>query len=196
MGEYARYKGQSIKIGTCESMYYLRWDQVGDVHAESNSVDPMSHRFSLRFRFPFPDEDGTRPGDFDPYDRNVRVWGVGLPADGIDHYSVQFKAGNGYLLSVPCPEQSDEGIISLDDGTEKGYKVHRNGYGGAIGVHSQKWVKADEDGPERLVTVCTCRGCGALYRLHTRDMAQEVADALTRSDFEREIAARMLIGYR
>lgn len=27
MGEYATYKGQEIKIGTCEDCYYLRADQ-------------------------------------------------------------------------------------------------------------------------------------------------------------------------
>ena len=27
MGEYARFRGAEIKIGTCESMYYLRADQ-------------------------------------------------------------------------------------------------------------------------------------------------------------------------
>ncbi len=28
MGEYAIYRGERIKIGTCEDMYYLRPDQV------------------------------------------------------------------------------------------------------------------------------------------------------------------------
>ncbi|MBA3354975.1 MAG: hypothetical protein H0U18_03355 [Pyrinomonadaceae bacterium] len=28
MGEYATFKGLSVKIGTCENMYYLRADQA------------------------------------------------------------------------------------------------------------------------------------------------------------------------
>ena len=33
MGEYARRKtdGEKIKIGTCESMYYCRYEQIGEV---------------------------------------------------------------------------------------------------------------------------------------------------------------------
>lgn len=38
MGEYANYMGQRVKIGTCESMYYLRWDQRGKV---TNSETPL-----------------------------------------------------------------------------------------------------------------------------------------------------------
>ena len=28
MGEYAKYAGERVKIGTCEDMYYLRDDQA------------------------------------------------------------------------------------------------------------------------------------------------------------------------
>jgi hypothetical protein len=55
MGEYATYNGENIKLGTCESMYYLRADQR---HLISG------YRFDGgdRFRFPFPDEDDIEPG--------------------------------------------------------------------------------------------------------------------------------------
>ena len=62
MGEYAKYNGQQIKIGTCESMYYLRADQAHLVQAMSGNVNPITDCESIRFRFPFPEEDGCKPG--------------------------------------------------------------------------------------------------------------------------------------
>lgn len=75
MGEYARYKGEEIKIGTCESMYYLRADQRHLVEALPNNVDPVKDAGEIRFRFPFPDEDACEPGgDFHGHDFDRKVW--------------------------------------------------------------------------------------------------------------------------
>jgi hypothetical protein len=199
MGEYATRKsdGQNIKIGTCDSMYYMRASQIEEV----SGYDFASCLYGIRFRFPFPDEDGRQVGDLDEpghdFDRAVRVDGVTAPKE-IDHYSVQFKADNGYLMSVQCPESlsSDKLLVhDIDPDAEvKVVKVHKNGYGGAVGVHSQKWVAADEDGPERLVTVMRCLGCGSLYRLHDWSMAEEVVVAL-RSAGQHKMADRVTAGY-
>jgi len=189
MGEYARVKGSGaeIKIGTCEQMYYLRADQIGAVWAQPGNVDPDRDRFDgIRFRFPFPDEDATAPGDFAEHDRAFRVEGVAQPA-GVEHYSVQFSARNGYLVSLPCPESLAD--FKLADGTP----VHRNGYGGSWGIHSQRFLREDADGPERLVTVARCLGCGALWRLHTWADAQPVVVALRAQadEYERREAAEL-----
>ena len=75
MGEYATRKdiGERIKIGTCESMYYLRADQAREVYAEPGNVDPIADAAAIRFRFPFPDEDGIEPGNFDDHARHMRI---------------------------------------------------------------------------------------------------------------------------
>jgi hypothetical protein len=194
MGEYAirRSDGERIKIGTCEQMYYLRADQIAQVKAgDSHDTDPERFKFDgIRFRFPFPDEDNVKPGEFEDFDRVFRVDGV--PMD-VEHYSVQFKADNGYLVSLPCPE----GLPYTETGpcpgnalkgfgidangnaaTEWDARIGRNGYGGSFGIHSQRFMREDEDGPERLVTVCRCKGCGALWRLHTWADAEPVVVAL------------------
>jgi hypothetical protein len=58
MGEYARYNGSDIKIGTCEDMYYLRADQAHLVTAPVDGMlDPIKYAAQIRFRFPFPEED-------------------------------------------------------------------------------------------------------------------------------------------
>ena len=41
MGEYAKYNNQEIKIGTCETMYYLRYEDRHKVKALKGNVDPV-----------------------------------------------------------------------------------------------------------------------------------------------------------
>lgn len=65
MGEYALYKGEKIKIGTCSSMYYLRWDQREMVTPVPGSVNPVTQADKLWFRAPRHREDGIKPGYFD-----------------------------------------------------------------------------------------------------------------------------------
>lgn len=122
MGEYAKYQGEHVKIGTCEDLYYLRFDQAHLVTAEANSLDPMDREIwpVLRFRFPFPDEDHIGPGgNFEDHDRGLRIPGWSFP-DGFDfeHYSVQLTAIGpgrpGYVMSVPCPEQYGQPGMSVE----------------------------------------------------------------------------------
>jgi hypothetical protein len=161
MGEYAMYNGDHVKIGTCEDMYYLRWDQAHLVSAESGSVDPLADATAVRFRFPFPNEDRIRPGEFEDPFRGIAVPHATVP-DGVDHHTVQFSAQRGYLMSVPCPE-SGETIP---------YHVHRNGFSGAVKIVQQKWWNG------HLITICECGGCGAKYRLEDLAMAEPIAVAL------------------
>lgn len=159
MGEYAKVKGtgERVKIGTCEDMYYLRADQRHQVWAQPGNVNPVADVDSIRFRFPFPDEDHYAPGEFGNHDQSVTVWGATLP-DGWEHGNVQFSARNGYLVSLPCPEGP----------SEHGFKIHRNGYGGAVKIVQQRaW-------DSYWVTVVQCGGCGHAFRLETFEMAQEI----------------------
>jgi hypothetical protein len=69
MGEYAIRKsdGESIKIGTCESMYYLRYEDRFKVTPEEGSG------FGYYWRLPFPDEDCIRPGEYDSCFRGIEL---------------------------------------------------------------------------------------------------------------------------
>lgn len=211
MGEYAmRISDRTeIKIGTCEQMYYLRADQVHLVEGLRGSVDPRQREQAeqIRFRFPFPQEDRTLPGDFDDYDYGLGLYGIEPPED-IDHYSVQFTRNypqsGGVILSIPCP-RGKEGKANL-------VKVSYNGYNGPVHIHSQRLV----DG--KLVLILRCGDCGALYRVPTLDEAKPVLDVLekyaadgdreakissdhykqpiaSQGDFYREIARRIVAGY-
>lgn len=164
MGEYAKYKGESVKIGTCESMYYLRADQRFMVQAERGNVDPSSSdALSIRFRFPFPDEDKVEPGQFENYGRALAVHGLTAPV-GVEHYKVQFVASAGYNVCLPCPEGPQVLELPLNGGKMsvdlKGLNIQRNGFSGAVKLVQQKLLA---DG--RLVPVCECGGCGSAWRL-------------------------------
>lgn len=178
MGEYATRKrdGERVKIGTCESMYYLRFEQADQVDPEPGNVDPVKDAPGLRFRFPFPDEDGTRPGEFDRYNR-------GIPIDGLEagpevrHEGAHFTAP-GYQMTLPCPE---------GPGFPSSLPLRRNGLPGQVVLTAHRYR------PElgRLVPVFRCGGCGAMWReedpaeldritvliRNTADKCREEADA-------------------
>lgn len=166
MGEYARHNGREIKIGTCESMYYLRFDQRHQVEAMSGNVDPVRDADALRFRFPFPDEDGLPPGDalYDKgYDRGVHIPGAKSNPDA-DHGSLQFASTTrkGYLVSLPCPEAHDM--------TAAGAVVHRNGTAGGVELTAVRYRPGIG-----VVPVMRCAACGTMWRMEGRDEIEELA---------------------
>lgn len=173
MGEYATHNGQSIKIGTCESMYYLRADQARLVTPERNSVDPIRDADAIRFRFPFPDEDSISPGAFEDYGRRIRLDGVRAPATlADDHYKVQFTSPHGYNLCVRCPESIADapmglGAVPVADGVH----VHRNGFKGATFLSQQRLV----DGQLLPILECACR---MAWRVQTLEECADVFAAL------------------
>lgn len=196
MGEYAVYQGRSIKIGTCESMCYLRADQRHLVSGYDFSADVLK---AIRFRFPWPHEDGIRPGDFDYPEHTEEIPGAAVPA-GVDHYTMQFRAEAGFVVSLPCPEQGREGVISLtSDGSDHAYRVHANGRrGGAVNLVEQRYW----DG--LLVIVAQCGGCGCRWRYETWADAEPVVVALRsyadqqsgdRATFLHIVADRITEGY-
>jgi hypothetical protein len=179
MGEYAnvRGSGERVKIGTCENMYYLRWDQRSAVYGgDAGQLRDPEALAVIRFRFPWPDEDGSAPGDFEDYGRGLRLNGLTVPAEGVEHSTVQFKADNGYLVSLPCPEGQLDNMAKL---AEQPYTIHKNGYGGPSSLVQQ----ALRGG--RLVGIARCNGCHALFRLE--DGFEVVAEETIRSMAEREI---------
>ena len=196
MGEYAKYDGEEIKIGTCEDMYYLRASQAHLVTALPGNVDPVQDRDAIRFRFPFPDEDGIAPGSFGKHEHAIGVHGLRVPA-GVAHCSVQFSCRNGLLVSLPCPE-SDPTITA----NGKPVTIGKNGYGGEVQISQQRWID------KSLVLIAKCGSCHAAYRYPTLEDVKPVLDKLAemvswaerdqaecRASFYREIARRIEAGY-
>jgi len=178
MGEYALYDGEQIKIGTCEDMYYLRADQAHLVRPVPNSLDPIAEAASIRFRFPFPDEDDVAPGAFGNHERSA-VLSMATP-DDVSHGTIQFSARPGYLVSLPCPEGAD--------GRALPFKMHRNGFSGSTAIVQQRCL----DGVRMLV--CRCEGCGEKWRVPTLDDARPYIRACLATAAEHETRAGLL-GY-
>lgn len=198
MGEYAGFKGQSVKIGTCEDMYYLRFEQRALVTKEPHSLDPVECADELRFRFPWPDEDGCEPGsDFNghAFDRSVSVPGFVADAD-VEHHTIQFTSTRptGYVASLPCPESSAyvdgaHGRRQLVDGGAVG--VHRNGFAGAVALCSQRYRPGIG-----LVPVLKCGGCGSMWRVEDRAGIEAVVVAFrSEADKERDQTASLVAFY-
>lgn len=172
MGEYAIRKsdGAEIKIGTCENMYYLRFDQRHLVKGMRGNVDPNddSEVCSVRFRFPFPWEDAIQPGEFLDSDARIKLHNVSLP-DGVDHSKVQFQNAAGVLISLPCPLSTEGKAFEAQTGLKFGF----NGYSGDVGIVQQR--KLSPTGP--LALICQCGVCGTRFNLPTKADVAPIVEA-------------------
>lgn len=181
MGEFALYGRERIKIGTCENMYYLRWSQARQVRAESGSVDPIEHASAIRFRFPFPDEDGTPPGAFEDFNRGV---GVDVaPSEDVEHSGMQWRheIGNGcFLAYMPCPYSTEAKNLP--------FKIHGNPAPsrGTVEITQQRCVNGYK-GVRMLVVRCSA--CHASWRLTTLDDALSYVSACI-GNARKELAAK------
>lgn len=111
MGENAKYSGEVVKIGTCEQMYYLRAEQAAQVEPVPHSLDPIRHATGIRFRFPWPDEDGTAPGSFDPPGRTLML--EGLKATPPEHDKPDCKGENTRIHSQAWRGEPGKEVLTL-----------------------------------------------------------------------------------
>lgn len=181
MGEYASYRGQSVKIGTCEDMYYLRYDQRYHVQHKSGNVDPVHDAGDLRFRFPWPDEDHLTPGSNtfhdNGYHRGVSIDGFGA-IEGLEHSRIQFRHDAGYLTCLPCPEDpahytTDSRMVSQLVTTgplPEPIIIHRNGFNGYPQLVSQKFRPTIG-----LVPILRCGSCHSMARIEERPEIERLA---------------------
>lgn len=124
MGEYINYRGQEIKLGVCEDLYYTRLDQLKEARYQMEKMggnleasEYLDPKLGWRYRFPFPEEDNIQIGDFEDYDKGLVIqlqpddYGI---IEGMEHnetwHSCQPKGG-GYNVNVatPCPQSPEFG---------------------------------------------------------------------------------------
>ncbi|WP_214072582.1 hypothetical protein [Mucilaginibacter sp. dw_454] len=107
MGEYVNYKGNEIKVGTMDNLYYVTYEKysralaAGLLSKLDGSSAPAEYArpdSGFCFRFPFPDEDKLPLGDIGRSDYNR-----GLPVK-IDP-GIYNGAGDGSLKTVEIVQQ-------------------------------------------------------------------------------------------
>lgn len=172
MGEYAMHQGQEIKIGTCEDMLYLRWEDRYQVQPLRGNVDPGVDT-GLRFRLPFPDEDHLSPGYYTDAFRGQRLYNgagdwLGVPEMETKPGMMQIHhQASGLLLNLPC----FHGMRLPDLGPD--VRVFQHGGGHAFELTS---VKAMGDGT--VVPVVTCRHCRSAWRATWDEIWDHIPDPL------------------
>jgi hypothetical protein len=160
MGEYAKRRtdGQEVKIGTCENMYYLRWEDRNSVQPLPGNVDP-SRELGLRFRLPYPDEDDTPIGQHSPYNRGlplVRQTDLGseylsLPDTERSTGNLQMKHDSGLLVNVTCYHGNRLPDLG-EDGT-----AHWNGKSYSLEL---AYVKTTTEG---VLPIIRCKHCQTMW---------------------------------
>lgn len=206
MGEYILLDGQPFKVGTCEDLYYVRFDDLAawvasgraTHHALGGNLPPADYlRGSFRFRFPFPDEDQIGPPYGDNYPRAVTVHAPAGFYAGVEHYTVSvrvnpnrgsFPPGQpapwdwaGVNAAVPCP-------LSPAFDPE---------HAAPLPVACIVNIAQQRPCMGCLWVVCTCPYCGAKFRLDRDDAGALAAHVLANKPDEltRGIVERMMAGY-
>ena len=183
MGEYAQYNGEKIKIGTCEQMYYIRFEDRDKVSHKPGNVD-LSDPVDvgcLRFRVPFIDEDHILPGEYEDYNRGLRLYRGHedfRPAETPEPGSMFFRHNEaGLQFSVPCYH----GEKLPDLGPE--IKPRWNGKGYAYELASIRAVY--DNGVLKTFPVVRCRFCSEQWRFTWDEVLPFVGDEEMRKRLDR-----------
>lgn len=171
MGEYAKRKidGTDIKIGTCKSMYYCRYDQMKEVEYSYNTDN-------FYWRIPTPDEDGTLPGDYDfsllqqdgNIPRKLKLNTIKFSDEDIAELklsgNVQLKEPKmGLLVNIRCPHglsmeefkpKNDEIVYSM------GYNEHQD----------TLYLKGLKNEPTELKVLIECSCCSEMWSFSFSDI--------------------------
>lgn len=173
-----KFDQQRVNIGTCESMYYLRWDDIDRVEINYDLREP-----GLSFRLPFPDEDDQLLGQYERYNRGYRLLPfvddghtVAFAAEGSESHPGMFQLHHpsGLLVNAQCFHGQ-----RLPQGSED-LQVHWNGKDPYV----WELLRVKNHSSEGLLPLIECRHCGQVFRStwsevlpHIRDQA--LLDRLT-----------------
>jgi hypothetical protein len=217
MGEYLKVNGKEIKLGTCESLYYVRLSDLQEIEAlgiakkiDGNDelagyLDPAN---GYHYRFPFPEEDHTPAGEYENYDKGFslvvdpkiapQLYGY-LHGEEWEHGTICHSCnvgGGSYNVNIilPCPLSHD---------FPKDIKMSTGGASSVIEITQQKQVEG------KIWTVIRCGYCKAAIRLDVEggtelaaclnayaDNMARYKDNESTVEYYREVARRVLQGYK
>jgi hypothetical protein len=176
MREYAtRTSDQKrVKIGTCQAMYYLRWEDIDKVTINYDLREP-----GYWFRLPLPAEDSYQPGDYYydheatyrllPYQGADDPERINFELDDPEPGRFQMHHKSGLLLGVPCHHGA--ALPEVPEGW------HANWNGKEPYPWELYMVKNTENG---LLPLVSCRHCGSKYRSSWAAVLPHISDPLLR----------------
>ena len=196
MGEYAEIGGEYLKLGTCEAMYYVRWQDVKDTvdgkwsigtkgGYDRRSLRRLCKERELHWRFPWPHEDHqNRPSTWtnrDPFAPHVIVRADKLRSAAIhESFSHWFKPGDqpplsnmGVRVVLPCPHLADRNPRKWEVDGKKLF------YGGAFNEKTPVLLRVSARGinPDGTFhTIVSCVFCDKLQALYSeeQELVEEV----------------------
>ena len=121
MGEYITYRGEQHKLGTCESLYYVRHSSLLELQKQGISEADyfLDEENGYRFRFPFPEEDALFAANPLPHiDDFSKGFALTVPKNSVltEHSLMTLVLPNShphFNMPVPCA-QDDEKFGAFD----------------------------------------------------------------------------------
>ena len=181
MSEMAKYKGETVKIGTCEMMYYLRYEDRSKVTAMPNSVDPMKIK-GLFYRLPFPEEDGFGPGSYDDFQPFMEY------VNGCYHINGLCRLDNSHPALAEGP--IDPGLVQttveqlgilVNLTCYHGIKLNDNSGDAKFfwnGKRSPLALSYLKDSGTELRVVVSCIACGHMWSYSFEDIEAAILDPI------------------
>jgi hypothetical protein len=170
MGEYA-YRvedGEEVKIGTCENMYYIRYEDRFRVTKAEHSLD-CSSELNLRWRLPFPDEDHIKIGEYWDYERSSPLFGY-IPEDandlGLRPYDFKINHDKCY-----------HSYKTLPIGLVKSNVIECKDY-----FFELAFIKNTEEGLKAIIRCC---GCREMWKVDIKDILPYVYDLKFKKKLEK-----------
>ena len=181
MGEYAEFRNNRIKIGTCEMMYYLRYEDRLKVKPLNNNLDPNTE-MNLFWRLPVKCEDNISPGHYSagwpkvPLVKNL-LHGDHYFSDPIcaNHPGVMQLRHNdsGLLINVKCYHG-----VKLPIGNDD-FNAFWNGKGYAFELVAIK------NETKSFMLVIECRFCGIFFTCDFGEIEDFISDKTLRDRLSR-----------
>ena len=114
MGEYAIRKrdGEEVKIGTCEDMYYIRYEDRFKVEPASNSLD-CGKELNLFWRLPYPSEDHMNIGEYPDANKMSTLMKEGIHYNDADIITDECDHKDSIKLQALKNHDTGEGVVKV-----------------------------------------------------------------------------------
>jgi len=169
MGEYATRlsDGETIKIGTCHSMYYIRYEDRNKVSRDEGTLDSINE-LDLRWRLPFPDEDDIKVGEYEQHDRGAMLHGyVVHDVETGTNWIYDDKSGMRFKVTCHHGKQLPEGSPEIIPQITKHKDLIE--------------LAAIKNTAEGLMAVSRCTCCGEMWREPIPDVLPYMKEGVLKS---------------